>query len=291
MYLSGSVGFTLLEKDNIYIFLLADIHDGVKYCKQNSIMISSYLDRLSNNNMIMLEEIVRDNFKLEDLWPASRHTKELKELNKNNEKIIPIDIRPMLIPFSWELVESNKKLGENILSEFLKLLDDFFLRKSILYNKYIRDNINTMKHQQLENKGKSNVTPEIHFNELFIIYEEFKNEYKLNMNNTINDIYHNNINILYRINNLCSMIMEWYIILLIHNNIKNCIIHIGLAHSTKILDMLTTVYHFKIIDTNGINKMNDIKNMSYNDTPNSCLLLPSDVTKRYKYNKKYGFYF
>ena len=126
MYLSGSVGYTLLEKDNKFIFLLADIHDGVNYCKQNSVMIASYLDKISNNNVVLLEEIIENNFKLEDLWPTSKHTKELKKLNNDNDKIIPIDIRPMLIPFSWELVENNNKLGKMILLEYIKLLDDFF---------------------------------------------------------------------------------------------------------------------------------------------------------------------
>jgi len=278
MYLSGSVGFTLLEKDKKYILLLADIHDGVKYCKEDSTMISSYLNKMSENNMIMLEEIVRDNFKLEDLWPNSQHTKELKELNQNNEKIIPIDIRPMLLPFSWELLESNKKLGDMKLILYIKLIEDFFNKSSVLYEKYIINNISKI----------NSVLPLVHFNEILLLYEEFKKEYSDDMNQSILYIYQNNTDILFRINNVCSIIMEWYTILLIHTSIRNCIIHIGLAHSNKILDLLTQIYNFKIINTSGINTMNDIYTSAVN-TQSACILLPPDITKRY--NKKYGFNF
>ena len=103
------------------------------------------------------------------------------------------------------------------------------------------------------------------------------------MNYTIIYIYHNNINILFHINNLCSMIMEWYSILLIQSSISNSIIHIGLAHSNKILDLLTQIYNFKIITSNGLNKIKDIYTSNEN-IQSSCILLPYDITKRYKFN-------
>jgi len=79
------------------------------------------------------------------------------------------------------------------------------------------------------------------------------------------------------------MIMEWYIILLIHNNTKNTIIHVGLAHSNRLLDLLVKVYRFKIIKQSGINQMSEIPN----NIPSSCIMLPPDVTNMY--NRKYGF--
>lgn len=276
MYLSGSVGYTLLEKNEKYILLLADIHDGVKYCKQDSVMISSYLNKLSKDNNIMLEEITTNEYDLKDLWPNSQHTKELKQLNQTNEKIIPIDIRPMLLPFSWELVESNKKIGDMKLIIYLNMIDEFFNKSSNLYKSYILPKLNILT--QINNKIIL-----IHFNELLSLYKKLKTDYIKDMNYTIIYIYHNNINILFHINNLCSMIMEWYSILLIQSSISNSIIHIGLAHSNKILDLLTQIYNFKIITSNGLNKMRDIYTSNEN-IQSSCILLPYDITKRYKFN-------
>ena len=34
-FLSGSVGYTLLEYNNMFVLLFADIHDGIEYCKKN----------------------------------------------------------------------------------------------------------------------------------------------------------------------------------------------------------------------------------------------------------------
>jgi len=240
-----------------------------------------------NDNSVLLEEIVRDRFNLMELWPESLHTQELKKLSQMNEKIIPVDIRPMLIPFSWELVESNKKLGTTTLIQYIQLLDDFFNKKSYLYNKYIENIIENIS----SNKKSSTISPLIHFNELKLLYDEFKTTYSFYMNKTILYIFNNMIDILNHINNMTSMIMEWYIILLVHNNSKNSIIHIGLAHSNKILDLLVEVYKFKIINTMGLNKMKDINMMGLSniDTNSSCIMIPQDIRK--KYNKKYGFYF
>ena len=54
IYLSGSVGYTLLEYNSMYVLLFADIHDGIEYCKQNnSEYIASFLNRHSNKNKIL----------------------------------------------------------------------------------------------------------------------------------------------------------------------------------------------------------------------------------------------
>jgi hypothetical protein len=107
--ISGFVGYSYLkyeDKDNYDIkkelLLLADIHDGVSYCKQKSTMIDEFLT-LNDKHTILLEETIREHVSLTDLWPNSIHTQRLKTLNNNNNKIIPVDIRSLLIPFSWEL--------------------------------------------------------------------------------------------------------------------------------------------------------------------------------------------
>jgi hypothetical protein len=284
IYVSGSVGYTLLEHNNIYRLILSDVHGGVTYCIQDSTMISSFLNDLSSDNSVLLEEVITGKFNLEELFSGSPHTQELKRLSNTNNKIKSVDIRPLLLPFSWELVNSNNNLANFTLIKYISLINSFFNLESELYNNYIIDNIKNMHN----NKIKHTISPCTHFNELQRLFIEFKNNNSNMMESTILYIYNNDINILHRINNICSMIMEWYIILLIYNNIKNSILHVGLAHSNRIIDLLTLVYGFKLIKQGGINKMTEVENIN---TPSSCILIPSDITKKYKYNKKFGFNF
>ena len=51
---------------------------------------------------------------------------ELKKLAFESKDINSFDIRPLLLPFSWELIEVDKKLGSYKLKEYLKLIDEFF---------------------------------------------------------------------------------------------------------------------------------------------------------------------
>ena len=281
-YLSGSVGFTLLELNTINVLLFADIHDGIEYCKQDSTMIAEWLNKMSSKNNILLEEIIREKFILTDLWPNSKHTQELKQLKNANEKIIPIDIRPKLIPFSWEVVGTNNILGQMRLDKYINDMVKLFNMDSEFYIKYLKIDIETMEIKQ-STFSESKVSPLTHFNELKEILKQFILDNKDLLNKNIIYISKNNIKILYEINNLISMIMEWYIILLIHNNTKNTIIHVGLAHSNRLLDLLVKVYRFKIIKQSGINQMSEIPN----NIPSSCIMLPPDVTNMY--NRKYGF--
>ena len=281
-YLSGSVGFTLLELNTINVLLFADIHDGIEYCKQDSTMIAEWLNKMSSKNNILLEEIIRERFILTDLWPNSKHTQELKQLKNANEKIIPIDIRPKLIPFSWEVVGTNNILGQMRLDKYINDMVKLFNMDSEFYIKYLKIDIETMELKQ-STFSESKVSPLIHFNELKEILKQFILDNKDLLNKNIIYISKNNIKVLYEINNLISMIMEWYIILLIHNNTKNTIIHVGLAHSNRLLDLLVKVYRFKIIKQSGINQMREIPN----NIPSSCIMLPPDVTNMY--NRKYGF--
>ena len=80
------------------------------------------------------------------------------------------------------------------------------------------------------------------------------------------------------------MIMEWYIVLLIYNDTTNKIIHVGLAHSNRLLDLLTLVYRFNIKYQTGINKMIEIPT----NIPSACVMLPPDVTNMFR--RKYGFF-
>ena len=94
----------------------------------------------------------------------------------------------------------------------------------------------------------------------------------------MNYIYQNNINLLKYTNNFSDEILEWYTILnvLSYSNInKLSIIHTGLFHSDKIVNLLKTEYDFKEIYSNGLNKINK----NYNNTL-ACTFLPNNIKKK-----------
>jgi hypothetical protein len=277
-YLSGSVGYTFLKNNNIHVLLLADIHDGVEYCKQNSKMIAQWLDETSNKYTILLEEVKGD-YKLTDLWPGSKHTQELKKLNHDSNKVIPVDIRPQLIPFSWELAKTTNDLGKTTLASYIKLLKDFFRNTLDSNDIMVQNNIINMKQvQSTNNSNESYISPEYHLQQLKKIFDDYLATYKSIMNSCIEDIIKKNVDCLERINNIISMIMEWYIVVLTYNNSHNTIIHIGLAHSKRVLDLLLKVYRFTTIEEYGINKIADVNSI----TPSSCILVSQSINNIYR---------
>lgn len=282
MYISGSVGYTLLKHktSNKYVFLLADIHDGVSYCSEsldNSIMIDKWLS-LKDDNNILLEEIVREEFSLTDLWPGAEHTQRLKQLNQNNKKIKPIDIRPLLIPFSWELLgfeNVNKEQSNILLEEYLLPINNIFnYKKTKLMITYF---IKELK--KLEINADINIKKLLflHFQEMKLLYDEFIINNKSYLKKSMIEIFNFKKELLEEINNISSMIMEWYVLLLILNNKENSIIHLGLAHSNRILEFLVDVYSFEVIKKTGINMMTQI-----NQNHHACLLVPDIVNTKFK---------
>ncbi len=263
MNISGSVGFTLLKHNilNKYVLLFADVHDGVSYCSRgsrgsiDSIFIDKWLMTKSlkdDNNDILLEEVLRNYLsKLKELWPSSIHTQNLKRLSINNKKIKLVDIRPLLIPFSWELCDTDMELGQFTLKKYLENLDNLFNFKpsNLMINNILPEVL------KIKEPYKRYVVK--HFYEIKELYLEFINTYNYLMNRQLFNILKTYSSALEKINNLLSLLMEWYIIVLIHNSSKNTIIHIGLAHSNSVLDLLLNIYNFKIVYQQGINKMED----------------------------------
>ena len=122
--ISGSIGYTVLtnnkDKD---ILILADNHSQLPYCK-NGKFVSDWM-KSKNNSKILLEEVPRIGNNLKELWPDAPHTQKLKNLFlENSIEIDGVDVRPFLIPFSWELVE---EVNDIKLKEYLDLLDKFFM--------------------------------------------------------------------------------------------------------------------------------------------------------------------
>lgn len=287
MDLSGAMGYSLLEsplnnitKKKIKVLLFSDIHDGVSYCDaRNSSTIAEFLKSRKGDSKILLEESTQKEVKLKSLWPNSKHTQELKKLAYMNDDIISFDIRPLLVPFSWELINpenefSDESFGNITLSKYLHLIEEFFNKKSLAFTKYVNPELLKITFQ----KKKVN----IHYKELYRNYNNFK---KTNIQLLDKKLYEIDHSVLEKINDLISNIMEWYIIILILNSQKNIIIHTGLAHSSKIILMLTKYYKFTDIEYKGINFFNELGDKYINSKPKACVFFDSNS----KFQKKYIF--
>ena len=75
-----------------YILLFADVHDGVKYCKQDSIMIDKWLTANDNNDIFIWSEenynklnIVLNHYPIRN---RSDYNKKIKQLENNRYSFI-----------------------------------------------------------------------------------------------------------------------------------------------------------------------------------------------------------
>ncbi len=269
----GSVGYTLLRNKYNTILIFADVHSKLPYC-ENKIDISDWFKDNMNFTNVLLEEVPRDGVELNELWTESEHTQKLKNLFLQNSNLIhAIDIRPYLIPFSWEMCEL--KTDNNIITlnnylkkinVFLELEDDYFKKKlSLVYNeKYLIKNVHLGKH----------------FLELHILFNSYKEKYAKYMEKNVCDIFKENKIILEEFNNILDSTMEWFAIAKMFQlkfNKKNVIMHTGLYHSNNIRNKLMELYEYKIIDNNGINTIKDIEN---NKNYSGCISLSPSVTSQ-----------
>ena len=220
-------------KDNKIIILLADDHNNKIYChnisdvnSSNHIDIKNFLKKeLHSGNQILLEEIPRDSFELEELWPDSPHTQDLKKLYLTEEGITGIDIRPYLIPFSWEIADTDERVGNISVKDYLESLDNFFNLKGKFYDKVFYP---TVKKVKVSNKG-------LGLNLKYLKLKYLKLKKSINGDKSIGYYFANDKGSLNDINQLCDEIMEFYTILNSFTDDKKSIIHTGLFHSNKIL--------------------------------------------------------
>ena len=278
MLISGSIGVTILKKDNKIILLLADDHSNKIYCNSvyNKLDNNDHVDiknflkgNLNEGNQILLEEVPRDNFELEELWPESPHTQELKELFLSETKITGIDIRPYLIPFSWEIADTDASMGNMTIRDYLQNLEDFFNLKGKFYNTIFHPTLKLLKIKN-EGLGKNILL----LKKKYLLLKKEINDF----DNTIVFLLKNNKNILDKISVLCDEIMEFNTLLNAFTNEKKSIIHTGLFHSNNILKLLINLYGFKVIYKNGTNNFPPL--FEKKDIP-SCVYLPGI--------EKYGF--
>jgi hypothetical protein len=266
MYISGSIGITVLKKDKKIITIFADDHSKNIYCNEiktnKKIKVVDLLKILMHKNQVLLEEVDNNDFNLEELWGNVEHTKELKKLYlDNNEKITPIDIRPFLIPFTISLSDLNEKSLNKTLTEYLEMLDEFFnLKGNFFNNKFL-----PMTYK-IESKYR-NCNIAKHIKQLYNRYKEFIIKYKSKLNQKIR-IVNKDKELVNDLEELYDATMEFYTILLIFTKSQNSFIHSGLFHTDRIIDILINLYGFKIIYQNGINEMFE-KNLDYK----SCIFV------------------
>ena len=133
--INGSIGYTLLTTGINNILILADMHSELPYCENNGIFVSDWM-KSKKNSKILLEEVPRLGSTLKELWPTSIHTQKLKNLYLSNSiSINGIDVRPFLIPYSWELINETK-VEDMSLKKYFSLIDDFF---KIKHHYFIKD--------------------------------------------------------------------------------------------------------------------------------------------------------
>ena len=278
IYLNGSIGYTLLIKNNIKILILADMHSNLPYCKKDGIFISDWFKN-KYNSKILLEEVPRVGPILKELWPSSPHTQKLKEEYIKNSHIIQgVDIRPLLIPFSWELAsDENDTLTPSVnLKEYLELINLFFSLKL----DFIKNDLKHIYSKEFLKKKKIGKNFLILKRIITFLIKKNKNY----LDKDIKDLIKDNNNLLEQINNILSDIMEWYIIAKIYQGINenktSFIIHAGLAHTTNIINLLKNYYNYKVINDFG----------TTNIESNGCLHLPMNIENQFGGCNPFGFF-
>lgn len=270
MLISGSIGIIILKKNKKVIYLLSDDHSNKVYCSsssKNHEYINDFLKKeMKDGSQILLEEVPRDGFDLKELWPNSPHTQSLKDLFLTTEKINGIDIRPYLLHFSWDILKVEKessKLGEITISKYLENITDFFSCRGKFFKEIFHP---TYKLIIIKNSGLGKNLKDIKNN-----YEELKNIVK--DNKKLIYYFKNDIEVLYQIDRLCDMIMEFYTLLLAFTTCEKSYIHAGLFHSNNILKYLINEYNFKVVYKYGT-----ISFPPQSKPTSSCILLPNDHT-------------
>lgn len=263
----GMVGYTLLGNGNHRIIVMADMHDNMNGCK-NKTDISEWFKSKFGSSEIFLEEVPRDDVKLMELWSTSDHTQKLKNLYLKNPKIIqPLDIRPMMIPYSWEILSSYDKNYDITLKKYMKQINSFFtLSHDYLVKKLPNYMYGKLKYTKLGN----------HFLTIKRRYRDYikrnRSKLKLSMYNVDHDT-------LEEINKTLNDIMEWFICAKIMlKSYRPIIIHTGLFHSDNTIDWLVSNYGYNIIKQNGINTIEESDTI---DQYTGCIEMDKNISKMF----------
>ena len=246
----GAIGYTILKnnKTNKNIIIFADMHDQLKPCK-SLINIDDWIKNKFNTSKILLEEVPRDGVQLKELWGTAKHTQLLKKLFLDNQnKIVGVDIRPYLIPFSWEIineVDNTDKTYDITLKEYLNGIDDFIS----LNHDYLISNLKSYKIKHLRNTRLG-----YHFLKLKLKFKDYIARHNTYLNYKIKELCDKYKEILQKLDYYLDKFMEWYICSLIYEN-KNIpiVLHTGLMHSSNIIDLLELLYDYTKQKEIGVN--------------------------------------
>lgn len=220
MNISGAIGVSILKRDKNKIIVFSDNHASDEYCYKESVKISDFLEKKSEKHIVLLEEVprkYRDN--LNQIFFAE-HTELLKELSINNKNIIAVDIRPLLLKFSWELITVENRDKYNItLEEYISNLVKFTEYK--IEDEELRDYFE-------EIKNKINLFINENKEQLLLLLADIVLSEKINLE---------------ILNQISIDIMDFNIIRIIlkfikNNNNNHIYLHAGLFHTQNIIKRL-----------------------------------------------------
>lgn len=269
--LYGTIGYTILKNNqsNNNIIVFADRHDNLPTC-DNKTNIAEWFKQKMYSSKILLEEVPRNSVNLEELWTDSEHTQDLKNLYlTNSHEINGLDIRPLLIPFSWELVTITEPLHNISTRKYLGKINEFFR----VDNKYLIEKLSNYNVEKLKGTklGVHFLLVKKNFKKLLEKNKQFL-AFSIQMVKTVNPDF------LESVNNLLDQILEWYICANIQaNNNKPIIIHTGLAHSEKIVQLLQFHYAYDKISEKGINKLE----FALTNKIDGCVPLSNDTDNQF----------
>lgn len=274
--LNGSIGYTLLTNNKNNILILSDNHSELPYCdNQSGIFVSDWMQS-KKKSIILLEEVPRSGSKLKELWTSSIHTQKLKNLylNNNNIYIKGIDIRPFLLPYSWELINETT-VEDMTLRNYFSLINDFYQVKHDYFIKNLK-NIYTKEYLDNSKLGK-------HFLEIKNDVQKYVKKNKSDLKKKISVIFKTDKELLEKINIFTSNIMEWYMvakIIQISNKLDNIsnnfIVHAGLVHTSNLNNLLLNKYDYKLNNSDGSYSME-----TSNINSNGCLKLPVTINNQF----------
>jgi hypothetical protein len=263
-YIDGTVDTIVLKNPltNKIVILLGDVHSGVDYCDSDvdSVTTVDLLDSFLEHKKedleftVLLEEVDRRGVKLSELWPDAIHTQELKEwyLDKA-KKIVAIDIRPYLVPFSHQkLVFNKEKKIDDVLDKketvmkidkYLKQLDSFFELEGDLSDESVYFFKIVLK--LLKNKKVKSGLCEM-YNTLKDKYSKMKRDYEIDYELRFLDTYKRSKEFFDKLEDLKLNIMDWYTVLHLLQD-KNSVVHLGLAHYNNVATILVNKFGFEVI--------------------------------------------
>ena len=275
----GAIGYSILKNDKHKLLIFSDRHDDLKDCTGPHSEMNDIMETTSDNKHtnVLLEEVERTQ-KTENIHLVfrSNHTSELmKTYIKNQNDIIGVDIRPYMINYTLSLNNNNN--NNMTLYKYFNDINDFYSIKNDLLKTKLKD---LYSNDKLKNNKLGT-----HFMYIKQICINFINKNIDNLHKPIDQVLTNDVNITEEISDILSDIMEWYICaILFKTQDEPALIHVGLAHSTKIIDYLSNFYGYKILKESGITHM---KNLDESNN-NGCLLVDKSILEELQtFSKKY----